>query len=130
MRIKLESVAVTDQDHALRFYTEVLGFVKKQDIPMGDARFLTVVSPDEPDAAELMLEPSGEHPPTKAFREALYSEGIPLTAFEVDHLDAQHRRLTGLGVEFKMDPAKMGETYAAILDDTCGNLIMLYEKSA
>ena len=132
MRIRLESVPVADQDHALRFYTETLGFVKKQDIPMGPgARFLTVVSPEEPDGTELMLEPNGEHPPTKAYKEALYAEGIPQTAFEVDDCRAEHQRLLGLGVEFRSEPVDAGTAVMATFDDTCGNLIMMYEvKSA
>lgn len=97
MRIRLESVPVTDQDHALRFYTEKLGFVKRQDIPMGEgARFLTVVSPDEPDATELMLEPNGEHPATKMYKQALYAEGIPVTAFLVEDCQAEYERLKEL----------------------------------
>ena len=132
MRIRLESVPVTDQGHALRFYTEKLGFVKKHDIPMGHgARYLTVVSPQEPDAAELMLEPNGEHPATKVYKQALYAEGIPQTAFEVDDCRAEYERLQGLGVEFKGEPVDAGTALIATLDDTCGNLIMMYEvKSA
>ncbi|MEM7623105.1 MAG: VOC family protein [Planctomycetota bacterium] len=131
MRIKLESVPVSDQDAALAFYTEKLGFVKKQDIAMGPgARFLTVVSPDEPGGTELMLEPSGEHAATSAFKAALYREGIAQTAFEVDSVAAQHERLSALGVTFRSPPAEMGGTVMATLDDTCGNLIMIYEKPA
>lgn len=129
MRIRLESVFVSDQDQALRFYTEKLGFVKKRDIPMGHgARYLTVVSPDEPDATELMLEPNGEHAATKTFKQALYSEGIPLTAFQVDDCREEHQRLVDLGVEFKSGPMDAGEAVVAILDDTCGNLIMIYDE--
>ena len=131
MRIRLESVPVTDQDHALRFYTEKLGFVKNQDIPMDHgARFLTVVSPDEPNAAELMLEPSGEHPATKVYKEALYGEGIPVTAFQVDDCKAEYERLQALGVEFKGEPMDAGTAIMATLDDTCGNLVMIYEEKA
>ena len=131
MRIRLESVFVTDQDHALRFYTEKLGFVKKRDIPMGHgARFLTVVSPEEPDGTELMLEPNGEHAATKAFKEAIYAEGLPLTAFQVDDCRAEHERLVGLGVEFKSAPMDAGDSVIATLDDTCGNLIMIYDEKA
>ncbi|MDJ0521749.1 MAG: VOC family protein [Planctomycetota bacterium] len=129
MRIRLESVFVTDQDHALSFYTEKLGFVKKRDIPMGHgARFLTVVSPEEPDGTELMLEPNGEHAATKAFKEALYAEGLPLTAFLVDDCRAEYERLVELGVEFKSEPMDVGGTVMATLDDTCGNLIMIYDE--
>ena len=130
MKIRLESVFVTDIDKALAFYTGVLGFVKKKDIPMGDTRFVTVVSPDEPDAAELMLEPNGEHPPTKAFKKALYEEGIPLTAFLVDDIAEEYRRLSALGVEFRSEPVRHGTETMATLDDTCGNLIMLYQTHA
>ncbi|MFI4917777.1 MAG: VOC family protein [Phycisphaerales bacterium JB060] len=134
MRIKLESVPVSDQDHALRFYTEKLGFVKKQDIPMGgDVRFLTVVSPedaDETSPTELMLEPAGEHPATKAYKAALVAEGIPITAFEVDDCKAEYERLKKLGVAFKGEPAEMAGTIMATLDDTCGNLVMIYQKPA
>ena len=132
MRIRLESVPVSDQDHALRFYTEKLGFVPKRDIPMGHgARFLTVVSPEEPDGTELMLEPCGEHPATKTFKQAIYSEGIPITAFLVEDCRAEFQRLTELGVEFKGEPSDTGDAVMAVLDDTCGNLVMIYdEKSA
>ncbi len=135
MKIKLESVSVTDQDHALRFYTDKLGFVKKRDIPMGDPddanhRFLTVVSPQEPDGTELMLEPNGEHPPTKACKAALYAEGIPATAFQVDDCRAEVARLTGLGVQFKGEVVDMAGTLMATFDDTCGNFIMIYQESA
>jgi len=127
MKIRLESVFVTDIDRALAFYTGVLGFVKKKDIPMGDTRFVSVVSPDEPDAAELMLEPNGEHPPTKAFKKALYEEGIPLTAFLVDDIAEEYQRLSALGVEFRSKPVRHGAETMVTLDDTCGNLIMLYQ---
>ena len=131
MRIRLESVPVTDQDHALRFYTEKLGFVKKRDIPMGHgARFLTVVSPEDPDGTELMLEPNGEHPATKVYKQALYSEGIPQTAFEVEDCQAEYKRLVDLGVEFRSEPVDAGDAVMATLDDTCGNLIMIYEEKA
>ena len=131
MRIRLESVPVTDQAHALRFYTEKLGFVMKRDIPMGEgARYLTVVSPAEPDGTELMLEPNGEHPPTKVYKEALYAEGIPQTAFEVDDCQAEYERLAGLGVEFKGEPMDADTAVMATFDDTCGNLIMIYEEKA
>jgi catechol 2,3-dioxygenase-like lactoylglutathione lyase family enzyme len=130
MKIRLESVFVTDIDKALAFYTGVLGFVKKQDIPMGDTRFVTVVSPDEPEAAELMLEPNGEHPPTKAFKKALYEEGIPSTAFLVDDIADEYRRLSALGVEFRSEPVRHGTETMVTLDDTCGNLIMLYQTHA
>ncbi|MEL7473924.1 MAG: VOC family protein [Planctomycetota bacterium] len=130
MRIRLEGIAVSDQDHALRFYTEKLGFVKKldQEIAPG-ARLLMLVSPEDPDGAQLMLEPSGEHPPTKAYKEALMKEGLPFTAFQVDDLDAEHERLTGLGVEFRMPPTDGPGSKMATFDDTCGHLIMIYQET-
>lgn len=128
MRIKLESVFVSDLDHALAFYTDMLGFVKKRDIPMGDTRFVTMVSPEEPDGTELMLEPNGEHPPTKAYKKALYEEGIPLTAFEVDDVEQEYERLKQQGVQFRSEPKQFGTEVMATLDDTCGNLIMIYHS--
>jgi len=129
MKIKLESVFVTDLDKALAFYTDKLGFVKKQDIPMGDTRLVTVVSPEDPNGTELMLEPNGEHPATKAFKTALYEEGIPLTAFWVEDIEAEYKRLKDLGVEFRSEPTDYGISTAAILDDTNGNLIMIYQEN-
>ena len=131
MRIRLASVPVTDQDHALAFYTEKLGFQVKRDIPMGHAaRFLTVVSPEEPDGTELMLEPNGEHAATKAWKQALYDEGIPVTAFEVADCHAEYARLQERGVEFKGPPMDAGMSIIATLEDTCGNLVMIYEEKA
>ncbi|MGB0717478.1 MAG: VOC family protein [Phycisphaerae bacterium] len=127
MKIRLESVFITDIDKALAFYTDVLGFQKKQDVPMGDTRFVTVVSPDEPDAAELMLEPCGAHPAVKTFKEAMFAEGLPITAFLVDDIDAEYERLTGLGVAFRSPPKRHGAETMATLDDTCGNYIMIYQ---
>lgn len=127
MRITLTSIPVTDQEKALRFYTEKLGFVEKRDIPIGDARWLTVVSPEEPDGVELVLEPNGEYPAMKALKAALVADGIPITAFEVGDIHAEYERLRALGVEFTMEPMDMGTTTMAILDDTCGNLIQLYQ---
>jgi len=128
LKIKLESVFISDLDQALAFYTGVLGFVKKRDIPMGDTRYVTVVSPEEPDGTELLLEPNGEHPATKAFKTALYEEGIPLTAFLVDDIAAEHERLKGLGVVFRSAPARFGTETMATFDDTCGNWIMIYQS--
>lgn len=129
MRIRLESVSVSDQDHALRFYTETLGFVKGRDIPMGHgARFLTVVSPEEPDGTELMLEPNGGHAATDVYKRALYEEGIPATAFVVDDCNAEYARLKEKGVEFKGEPMDAGMSVVATFDDTCGNLIMIYHE--
>ncbi|MEH0821409.1 MULTISPECIES: VOC family protein [Micromonospora] len=124
MRINLTSVYVDDQDRALRFYTEVLGFVKKTDVPTGEYRWLTVVSPDAPDGVELLLEPDA-HPAAKAFKEALATDGIPLTQFAVDDVAAEHDRLRGLGVLFTQEPVDMGPVTTAVFDDTCGNLIQI-----
>ncbi|MDO3701735.1 VOC family protein [Micromonospora sp. C28SCA-DRY-2] len=124
MKIHLTSVYVDDQDNALRFYTEVLGFVKKTDVPVGEYRWLTVVSPDEPDGVELLLEPDA-HPAAKAFKEALVSDGIPLTQFAVTDIAAEHDRLKRLGVVFTQEPADMGAVITAVFDDTCGNLIQI-----
>lgn len=123
-RIHLTSVFVDDQEKALRFYTDFLGFVKKNDIPMGEDRWLTVVSPDEPDGTELLLEPSG-HPAVGPFKEALVADGIPAAAFAVADVHAEHERLQGLGVRFTQEPLAMGPVTTAVLDDTCGNLIQL-----
>jgi len=127
MKIKLESVYISDLDKALSFYTDVLGFVTKRDIPMGDTRFVTVVSPEEPDGTELLLEPNGEHPPTKAYKKALYEEGLPLTAFLVDDIESEYARLRESGVEFRSEPQRFGDEVMATFDDTCGNLIMIYQ---
>ena len=124
MRIKLTSVYVDDQDKALKFYTEVLGFVKKRDIPVREFKFLTVVSPEEPDGTELLLEPS-ENPATQAFKKAVFQQGIPLTTFFVDDIQKEYERMKKLGVKFTMEPTPMGPTTAAIFDDTCGNFIQL-----
>ena len=126
MKIKLTSVLVENQDEALTFYTETLGFVKKTDMPAGEFRWLTVVSPDAPDDIELVLEPNN-NPAAKTFQEAIYRQGIPLTAFNVDDIQKEYDRLTKLGVVFRGAPAKAGPATAAILDDTCGNLIMIYQ---
>jgi catechol 2,3-dioxygenase-like lactoylglutathione lyase family enzyme len=124
MRISVTSVLVDDQDKALRFYTEVLGFVKKTDMPLGEARWLTVVSSDEPEGTELLLEPDG-HPAAKPFKQALVEDGIPFTSFAVDDVDEEFRRLRGLGVQFTQEPAEMGPVKTAVFDDTCGNLIQI-----
>jgi len=128
VKIKLTSVSIGDYDKALHFYTDMLGFVKKRDIPLGGgARWLTVVSPDDPDGVELLLEPNADYPAMKALKEALVQDGIPFTAFEVNDVHKEYERLKGLGVEFTMEPTHMGTTILAILDDTCGNLIQLYQ---
>lgn len=130
MRIELTSIFVDDQRAALAFYTDVLGFTKKHDIPLGDAAWLTVASPEAPDGPELLLEPSG-HPAVKPYRDALVEDGIPLAQFSVDDLAAEHERLTGLGVVFTQPPTDIGSAWVAVLDDTCGNLIQLVQvKSA
>jgi catechol 2,3-dioxygenase-like lactoylglutathione lyase family enzyme len=126
MKIKLTSVMVEDQDKALKFYTEVLGFVKKTEIPLGEAKWLTVVSPEGPDDIELLLEPNG-NPAGKTFQKALFDKGIPLTAFAVDDIQQEYEKLKGVGVVFHTEPTKMGTTTAAVFDDTCGNLIQLYQ---
>lgn len=124
MRINLSSVLVDDQDKAERFYTEILGFRKKTEIPLGRHRWLTVVAPDDPDGVELVLEPD-EHPAAKPFKQALVNDGIPFTSFAVDDVDSEYERLTALGVRFTQPPVDMGPVKTAVLDDTCGNLIQI-----
>ncbi|QFZ19556.1 VOC family protein [Saccharothrix syringae] len=124
IRINITSVLVDDQAKALAFYTEKLGFIKKTDVPAGEARWLTVVSPAAPDAVELALEPSG-HPAVGPFKEALVADGIPFTQFAVDDVYAEVERLKGLGVVFTQEPTDFGPVVTAVLDDTCGNLIQL-----
>jgi catechol 2,3-dioxygenase-like lactoylglutathione lyase family enzyme len=124
MRITLTSVLVDDQEKALRFYTDVLGFVKKRDVPLGEARWLTVVSPDEPVGTELLLEPD-DHPAAKPFKEALVADGIPLASFAVEDVNTEFERLRSLGVQFTQEPTALGPVTTAVLDDTCGNLIQL-----
>ena len=126
MRISLASVLVDEQDKALRFYTEVLGFKQKHDVPMGEHRWITVVSPDDPDGTELVLEPD-EHPAVRPFKEALVADGIPFTAFAVDDVRTEFERLRGLGVRFTQEPTEMGPVTTAVLDDTCGNLIQIQQ---
>ncbi len=126
MKIKLNSVLVNDQDKALKFYTEVLGFVKKADLPVGQFKWLTVVSPEEPDGTELLLEPN-DNPAAKTFQKAIYEQGIPLTAFAVEDIQTEYERMKKLGVVFSMEPTKTGPATVAIFDDTCGNLIQLYQ---
>jgi len=124
MRIVLTSINVPDQDQALRFYTEVLGFVKKAEVPLGEHRWLTVAAPDQPDGPELSLEPD-DHPAVRPFKEALVSDGIPITSFAVDDVRKEHERLRGLGVQFTQEPTEMGPVTTAVFDDTCGNLIQI-----
>ena len=127
MKIKLSSVLVEDQDKALEFYTNVLGFVKKQDAPVGAFRWLSVVSPDKPDGTELLLEPN-DNPAAKTFQKALFEQGIPLTAFAVEDVELEYDRLKDLGVRFHTEPTPMGSTKIAVFDDTSGNLIQLYQE--
>ena len=124
MKIYVTSVLVDDQEKALQFYTNVLGFVKKNDIPVGEARWLTVVSPENAAGPELLLEPDS-HPAVGPFKEALAADGIPVTSFAVDDVDAEFQRLRGLGVQFTREPLEMGGVTTAVFDDTCGNLIQI-----
>ena len=127
MRIKLISIFVDDQEKALRFYTDVLGFRKKQDFPVGGARWITVVSPEGPDDLELVLEPNG-HPAASAYQSALRKEGIPITAFESMAIHDEVQRLKDAGVVFTMEPTVAGNVTLAIFSDTCGNLIQVYQQ--
>lgn len=127
MRIRYASVFVDDQRSALRFYTEVLGFVTKVDVPVGEDWWLSVVSPADPDGPELLLEPSS-HPAVKPYRDALVADGIPLTMFVVDDVQAEFERLRELGVRFTQEPQRAGDATVAIFDDTCGNLIAIAQR--
>jgi catechol 2,3-dioxygenase-like lactoylglutathione lyase family enzyme len=124
MRIKVMTIYVNDQDKALRFYTDVLGFKKKTDVGTSEYRWLTVVSPEDPDGPELVLEPD-THPAARPFKEALVNDGIPFTSFAVDDVSRDFERLTGLRVRFTQEPTEMGPVTTAVLDDTCGNLIQI-----
>jgi catechol 2,3-dioxygenase-like lactoylglutathione lyase family enzyme len=124
MKITLTSVLVDDQAKALAFYTDVLGFRVKQDVPLGEHRWLTVVSPEAPEGVELLLEPD-EHPAARPFKAALVEDGIPFTSFAVDDVAREYERLQGLGVRFTQPPTEMGPVTTAVLDDTCGNLIQI-----
>ena len=126
MRIKLTSIMVDDQEKGLRFYTEVLGFRKKHDIPVGEYRWITVTSPEGPDDVELALEPNA-NPAGRAFQEAMFAHGIPIAAFEVADIAGEFARLTAQGVAFTRPPAQAGPVTLAVLADTCGNLIQLYQ---
>jgi catechol 2,3-dioxygenase-like lactoylglutathione lyase family enzyme len=127
MRIILTSVLVDDQAKAEKFYTEVLGFVKKQDFPVGKFRWLTVVSPEAPDGAELLLEPN-ENPAAATFQKAVYGQGIPLATFGVADARAEHERLRARGVVFRLEPAEAGGVTLAVFDDTCGNWIQIAQQ--
>ena len=126
MRITVTSVFVHDQDKALAFYTDVLGFVKKTEIPLGEAKWLTVVSPEAPDGVELLLEPNG-NPAARTYQKAIFEQGIPATTFAVDEIEKEYERLTSRGVRFTMKPTKSGPATLAVFDDTCGNLIQLHQ---
>jgi catechol 2,3-dioxygenase-like lactoylglutathione lyase family enzyme len=128
MKIVLTSVLVDDQDKALSFYTDILGFAKKTEVPMGEHRWLTVVSPDAPDGPELVLEPDG-HPAAGPFKRALVEDGIPFTSFAVDDVKIEYERLRAAGVRFTQPPVAMGPVTTAVLDDTCGNLIQIASKN-
>ena len=125
MRITMASVLVDDQAKARDFYTGVLGFQLKHDVPLGEHRWISVVSPESPDGPELVLEPD-EHPAARPFKDALVADGIPYTSFAVEDVHAEHARLTAVGVRFTQEPAEMGPGITtAVLDDTCGNLIQI-----
>ncbi|WP_026701580.1 VOC family protein [Salibacterium aidingense] len=127
MKIIVTSIFVQDQAKALEFYTEKLGFVKKEDVHAGGARWLTVVSPDDPNGTELLLEPN-EHPAAKEYQERLTADGIPATMFGVDDIHEEYKQLLAKGMEFTMEPTEMGEVTIAVFDDTCGNLIQIVQK--
>jgi catechol 2,3-dioxygenase-like lactoylglutathione lyase family enzyme len=129
MKINLTSVLVDDQEKALRFYTDILGFTKKMEIPLGAHRWLTVVSPEDPDGVELVLEPD-EHPAARPFKDALVQDGIPFTSFAVEDVQREYERLSALGVRFTQEPLEAGPATTAVLDDTCGNLIQIAAVSA
>ena len=126
MRITLTGVFVGDQDEALRFYTETLGFVKKNDVPAGEFKWLTVVSPDDPDGTELLLEPN-ENPVSQAFQKGIFDQGIPAASFGVMDIRAECEKLKSRGVAFTMEPIEMGDVTIAVFDDTCGNLIQIMQ---
>ena len=126
MRITHTSVFVSDQERAMRFYTETLGFVRKQDFPVGKFRWLTVVSPEDPDGTELLLEPN-DNPVSQAYQKGIYEQSIPAASFGVSDIRAEHERLRSLGVAFAMEPTEMAGVTIAVLDDTCGNLIQIVE---
>ena len=126
MRIALTGVFVRDQDEALRFYTETLGFVKKHDVPVGEFKWLTVVSPDDPDGIELLLEPN-ENPVAREYQKGLYDQGLPAASFSVEDIRAEYEKLKSLGVAFTMEPTEMPNVTIAVFDDTCGNLIQLMQ---
>jgi catechol 2,3-dioxygenase-like lactoylglutathione lyase family enzyme len=127
MKIVLTSILVDDQDKALRFYRDILGFKLKHDIPMGAHRWLTLVSPEQPDGVELVLEPD-QHPAAQPFKSALVADGIPCTSFGVEDVRTEHDRLTRLGVRFTQPPVNMGPVTTAVFEDTCGNLLQIAQR--
>ena len=124
MHITHTSVFVNDQNEALKFYTETLGFVKKHDVPVGKFKWLTVVSPDDPDGTELLLEPN-DNPLSQAFQQGIFEEGIPAASFGVADIRAEHEKLKSLGVAFTMEPTELANVTIAVFDDTCGNPIQI-----
>jgi catechol 2,3-dioxygenase-like lactoylglutathione lyase family enzyme len=127
MKIVVTSILVDEQEKALTFYRDILGFEPKHDIPLGEYRWLTLTSPGDPDGVELLLEPSA-HPATVPFKSALKADGIPYTSFGVDDVHAEHARLLGAGVRFTQPPTNMGTVSTAVFDDTCGNLIQIAQR--
>lgn len=128
MKIKLTSIPIDDLDKALHFYTVIMGFLPKRDIPLGGGvRWVTVVSPEDPDGVELLLEPNSDYPAMKTLKEDLVRDGIPYTAFEVNNVQQEYERLREQGVQFSMEPTDAGTTIVAILHDPCGNLIQIYQ---
>ncbi|MBC6973465.1 VOC family protein [Bacillus sp. Xin] len=127
MKIVVTSIFVQDQDKALEFYSEKLGFVKKEDVPVGKFRWITLVSPDDQGGTELLLEPN-EHPAAKEYQKKIFAEGIPATMFSVTNINKEYERLLEKGVKFTMEPTKMGEVTIAVFDDTCGNFIQIVQK--
>jgi predicted enzyme related to lactoylglutathione lyase len=127
MKIIVTSIFVQDQDKALEFYTETLGFVKKHDVPSGEYRWITLVSPDDQNGTELLLEPNA-HPAAKEYQKKLFADGIPVTMFGVADIRKEYTRLMEKGVKFTMEPTEMGQVTIAVFDDTCGNLIQMIEQ--
>ena len=127
MKIIVKSIFVQDQDKALEFYSETLGFIKKTDVPAGKFRWITLVSPDDQNGTELVLEPN-DHPAAKEFQKKIYADGIPATMFGVEDVRKEYQRLVEKGVKFTMEPTKMGDFTIAVFDDTCGNLIQIIQQ--
>ena len=128
LKIKLNSILVDDQDKALTFYTQVLGFVKKTDIPLGEFKWLTVTSPEDPDGVELLLEPNN-NPAAQTFQKSIFQQGIPMKSFAVENVQNEYERLTKLGVKFSMEPTQTGPVTVAVFDDTCGNFIQIVQNN-